>query len=65
VSQTGPLPGAYRRTALPQLQQRLVDGNLELRDAVEELETRIVELDPDELVSVNTEGDLRRLVAGS
>jgi molybdenum cofactor guanylyltransferase len=65
VSQSGPLPGAYRRTALPQLQQRLVDGDLELRDALEELDTRVVELDPDELVSVNTEGDLRRLVAGS
>jgi molybdenum cofactor guanylyltransferase len=65
VSQSGPLPGAYRRTALPQLQQRLVDGDLELRDAIEELDTRVVELDPDELVSVNTEGDLRRLVAGS
>jgi molybdenum cofactor guanylyltransferase len=65
VPQTGPLPGAYRRTALPHLQQRLVDGDLELRDALEELETRIVELDPNELVNINTEGDLRRLVAGS
>jgi molybdopterin-guanine dinucleotide biosynthesis protein A len=65
VPQTGPLPGAYRRTALPQLQQRLVDGDLELRAALEELETRFIELDPDELVNVNTEGDLRRLVARS
>jgi molybdopterin-guanine dinucleotide biosynthesis protein A len=65
VSQTGPLPGAFRRTALPHLQQRLIDGKLALGDALDELETRVVELDPDELVTVNTEGDLRRLVAGS
>lgn len=65
VPQTGPLPGAYRRTALPELEQRLADGDLELRRAVEALDTRVVELDPDELVNVNTEGDLRRLVTGS
>jgi molybdopterin-guanine dinucleotide biosynthesis protein A len=65
VSQTGPLPGAFRRTALPHLQQRLIDGKLALGEALDELETRVVELDPDELVTVNTEGDLRRLVAGS
>ncbi len=62
VSQTGPLPGAYRRTALPELEQRLIDSDLQLEKAVEALDTRVVELDPDELVHVNTEGDLRRLV---
>ena len=63
VPQTGPLPGAYRRTALPELEQRLADRDLELRRALESLDTRVVELDPDELVNVNTERDLRRLVA--
>jgi molybdenum cofactor guanylyltransferase len=65
VPQTGPLPGAYRSTALPELEQRLADGDLELQRALEALDARIVQLDPDELVNVDTEGDLRRLVAGS
>jgi molybdenum cofactor guanylyltransferase len=63
VPQTGPLPGAYRRTALPELEQRLADNDLELRRALEALDTRLVELDPDELVNVNTQEELRRLVA--
>jgi molybdopterin-guanine dinucleotide biosynthesis protein A len=63
VPQTGPLPGAYRRTALPELEQRLADSDLELRHALDALDTRVVELDPDQLVNVNTEGDLRRLLA--
>jgi molybdenum cofactor guanylyltransferase len=62
VPQTGPLPGAYRRTALPELQQRLADGDLQLRDALDAIDTRVVELDPDQLISINSEGDLRRLV---
>jgi molybdenum cofactor guanylyltransferase len=63
VSQTGPLPGAYRRTALPELEQRLADRELALASALDSLDTRVVELDPEELVNINTEGDLRRLVA--
>jgi molybdopterin-guanine dinucleotide biosynthesis protein A len=63
VPQVGPLPGAYRRTALPELEQRLADSDLDLGRALEALDTRVLELDPDELVTVNTEGDLRRLVA--
>jgi molybdopterin-guanine dinucleotide biosynthesis protein A len=62
VPQTGPLPGAFRRTALPELEQRLADNDLDLRRALEALDTRVIELDSDELLSVNTEGDLRRLV---
>jgi molybdopterin-guanine dinucleotide biosynthesis protein A len=62
VPQTGPLPGAYRRTALPELEQRLADGDLQLGHALDALDTRVVELDPDELVNVDTERDLRRLV---
>jgi molybdenum cofactor guanylyltransferase len=62
VPQTGPLPGAYRRTALPELEQRLADRELALSAALDVLDTRVVELDPEELVNVNTERDLRRLI---
>lgn len=62
VPQTGPLPGAYRKTALPVLQRRLAEERLSLRDALAELETRTVELDERLLANVNTPGDLERLV---
>lgn len=59
VPPTGPLPGAFRRPrALPVLARRLAAGKLALRDALGELETRVVELDPAELANVNTERDL-------
>jgi molybdopterin-guanine dinucleotide biosynthesis protein A len=58
VPPTGPLPGAYRKTALDALERRLAAGRLALRDALSELETRVVELDPGELANVNTPADL-------
>jgi molybdopterin-guanine dinucleotide biosynthesis protein A len=58
VPQTGPLPGAYRRTALPVLQRRLAAERLSLRDALGELATRTVDLDERLLVNVNTPDDL-------
>ena len=61
VPQTGPLPGAYRRSALPLLERKLAEGRLALREAVAELDTRVVELDATSLVNVNTEEDLRAL----
>jgi molybdopterin-guanine dinucleotide biosynthesis protein A/predicted GNAT family N-acyltransferase len=61
VPQTGPLPGAYRRTALPVFERRLAAGRLALRDALEELDTRVVALEPAALVNVNTPRDLERL----
>ncbi len=61
VPQTGPLPGAYARTALPTLERRLADGRLALRDALDELETVRLQLDPALLANVNTADDLRRL----
>jgi molybdenum cofactor guanylyltransferase len=61
VPQTGPLPGAYRKSALPVLERRLAQGRLALRDALEELDTRVVELDPAQLVNVNTPADLQVL----
>ena len=61
VPQTGPLPGAYRKTALPVLQRRLAAERLSLRDALAELDVRTVELDEALLANVNTPADLRRL----
>ena len=61
VPQTGPLPGAYRKMALPVLQRRLAAERLSLRDALEELNTRTVELDAALLANVNRPEDLRRL----
>jgi molybdopterin-guanine dinucleotide biosynthesis protein A len=61
VSPTGPLPGAYRKSALPVLEQRLAAGELVLRDALAELDARVVELHPRELANVNTPADLEAL----
>ena len=61
VPQTGPLPGAYRKSALPVLQRRLAAERLSLRDALRELDTHTVELDEALLANVNTPDDLRRL----
>jgi molybdopterin-guanine dinucleotide biosynthesis protein A len=58
IVQKGPLPGAYRRSALPVLERRIAVGELALHRALEELETRVVEADPDELRNVNTPADL-------
>ncbi len=58
VVQTGPLPGAYRRSALPVLERRIAAGELALRGALAELETRVVEADPGQLRNVNTPADL-------
>lgn len=60
VPQTGPLPGAYRRTALPVLERRIAEGDLALHRACAELEARIVQRDEAELVNVNTRADLER-----
>lgn len=61
VPQTGPLPGAYRATALALLERRLARGELALRDALAELDVGVVELDPARLVNVNTPADLDSL----
>ena len=68
VPQTGPLPGAYRRTALPVLQRRLAAERLSLRDSLAELATRTLKLDERLLVNINTPRDLHeaeRIVARS
>jgi len=42
-------------------QRRFAEGRLALRDALQELDTHVVELDPALLVNVNTVADLRAL----
>jgi molybdopterin-guanine dinucleotide biosynthesis protein A len=61
IPQTGPLPGAYRKSALPTLEQHLADGRLSLRDALAELDVAIVEIDSRQLVNVNTPDELDTL----
>lgn len=58
VPQTGPLPGAYRRSAL-----RALGEVRSLRAALAELEVATVELAPALLVNVNTPADLAQLAA--
>jgi len=59
VVQTGPLPGAYRRSALLVLERRIAAGQLGLSDALGELEVRVVRADPDLLHNINTPEELR------
>ena len=61
VPQTGPLPGAYRKTGLPALEAALAAGELSLRVALDGLDVRIVALDEATLANVNTRDDLRGL----
>jgi molybdopterin-guanine dinucleotide biosynthesis protein A len=61
VPQTGPLPGAWAKTALPVLERRLAQGPLALYRAYEELDVAELELDPALLVDVDTPTDLDRL----
>lgn len=61
VPETGPLPGAYRRTALPVLERRLESGKLSLWDALDDLDTRVVACDARLLLNVNTPADLQDL----
>jgi molybdenum cofactor guanylyltransferase len=61
VPQTGPLPGAFPKAALPVLERRLASGRLTLREAVQELGLPTVELDAAELVNVNAPSDLDAL----
>jgi molybdopterin-guanine dinucleotide biosynthesis protein A len=59
--QTGPLPGAYRRSALPVLERRIAAGELALRDAARDLGARVVHGNPDALRNVNTPEELMEL----
>jgi molybdopterin-guanine dinucleotide biosynthesis protein A len=61
VTQTGPLPAAFRKRALPVLERRLRTGGLALHEALAELDTRRIEVDGTLLANVNTPDELRGL----
>jgi molybdopterin-guanine dinucleotide biosynthesis protein A len=56
-----PLPGAYRRSALPALESCMVEGRLAVRAALDRLDVSVVEIDESALINVNTPDDLARL----
>lgn len=58
VPKTGPLPGAWAKSALPLLEQRLTTGPLALYRTYDELDVVTVELDPAVVADVDTPGDL-------
>jgi molybdenum cofactor guanylyltransferase len=53
----GPLPGAYRRTALPALK----DGGLAIHRAIAGLDVAVIDIDPHLIVNVNTPDELAAL----
>jgi molybdopterin-guanine dinucleotide biosynthesis protein A len=59
VPPSGPLPGAWAKSALPVLEERLANGPLGLHRAYDELDVVTVELDPALLADVDTPADLR------
>jgi molybdopterin-guanine dinucleotide biosynthesis protein A len=61
VPQTGPLPGAYAASVLPELESRVERGELSLRG----VNPRVVEVDEALLVNVNTPTDLVVAMAGA
>jgi molybdenum cofactor guanylyltransferase len=61
VPPSGPLPGAYRNTALPALERALAQRRLSLRDAIAGLDVATVALDESLLINVNRPDDVRRL----
>lgn len=58
VPYTGPLPGAYCRSALPVLERRIASGDLTLYRACLDLEPRTVQWDEAALRNVNTPAEL-------
>ena len=61
VPQTGPLPGAWAKSALPVLEQRLAQGPLALYRAYEDLDVAHLEIDPQLLADVDTRAELEHL----
>jgi molybdopterin-guanine dinucleotide biosynthesis protein A len=54
VPQTGPLPGAYSKSDLPELERRVAAGDYSLRG----LNPRVLEVDPGQLLDVDTPREL-------
>ena len=61
VPQTGPLPGAWAKSALPLLERRLREGPLALYRTYSDLDVVEVEVDPTLVADVDTPGDLAAL----
>ena len=61
VPQTGPLPGAWAKSALPLLEQRLREGPLALYRTYADLDVVEVEVDPALVADVDTPNDLAAL----
>jgi molybdopterin-guanine dinucleotide biosynthesis protein A/N-acetylglutamate synthase-like GNAT family acetyltransferase len=61
VPEMGPLPCALRRMVLPVLEGRHARGELALRDALRELDTRTVAIEASTLANVNEPADLAAL----
>lgn len=57
ITETGPLPGAYGRADLAELERRLTAGDYSLRG----VNPRVLDADPRLLANVNTPGDLLTL----
>jgi molybdopterin-guanine dinucleotide biosynthesis protein A len=62
VPQTGPLPGAWAKSALPLLERRLADGPLALYRAYDRLNVVEVQVAPELVADVDTEAELQQLV---
>lgn len=61
VPQTGPLPGAWAKSALPLLERRLADGPLALYRTYDELNVVEVAVDPVLVADADTQAELDRL----
>jgi molybdopterin-guanine dinucleotide biosynthesis protein A len=57
VPQTGPLPGAYSKADLPELERRLASGDWSLRG----VNPNVIEVEEYELVNLNTREELSAL----
>jgi molybdopterin-guanine dinucleotide biosynthesis protein A len=62
VPQTGPLPGAWAKSALPLLEQRLANGPYALYRTYDALDVVELEVDPALVADVDTPGDLSVLL---
>jgi molybdopterin-guanine dinucleotide biosynthesis protein A len=62
VTREGPLPGAWARSALAKLEQRLRSRRLALVDAYSELDVARVDLDPAIVADADTPAELARLL---
>jgi molybdopterin-guanine dinucleotide biosynthesis protein A len=63
VPQTGPLPGAWAKSALPLLERRLVHGPLALYRTYDALDVVEIKVDPALLADVDTQADLAHLAS--